>query len=367
MKRLKNIGLWTAALLLLASCSKIAEPCYEKENKEVQLKIAIDGLSAQSRAVATEADEAYIGTVQLFIFPATADKSGVAERIVTLNTEKGTTDDMQNTWNSATGIFTLRGVTGRKTVYVVANGTAANGYDPATFAVGTTTQADLDNIVTERRGNVVTPVAGASGLLMAGSRDVDFTANSTATIDLVRQVAKIKLHVTFDKTFSDSYPAMKFGVASIAPATVTACNVPTHSYLLALPTPELPAATLFGDYKAIDFVHIGAETDRVWQTDVYVYENPQTGDSQADKRLSTQFVVSIPYTDGTTATVYDNSYLVYINDPAAAASPHKTLRNIQYRINVTVKGFGSGAPDIEKATFITEVLPWNVVNSNGSV
>ncbi|MEG0468195.1 MAG: hypothetical protein RR551_07955, partial [Mucinivorans sp.] len=193
------------------------------------------------------------------------------------------------------------------------------------------------------------------------------TANSKATIDLVRQVAKIKLHVTFDKTFSDSYPAMKFGVASIAPATVTACNVPTHSYLLALPTPALPAATLFGDYKAIDFVHIGAETDRVWQTDVYVYENPQTGDSQADKRLSTQFVVSIPYTDGTTATVYDNSYLVYINDPAAAASPHKTLRNIQYKINVTVKGFGSGAPDIEKATFITQVLPWNVVNSNGSV
>ncbi|MEG1608165.1 MAG: fimbrial protein, partial [Mucinivorans sp.] len=209
MKRLKNIGLWIAALLLLASCSKIAEPCYEKENEEVQLKIALDGLSAQSRAVATEADEAYIGTVQLFIFPVTADKSGVAERIVTLNADKGTTDDMLNTWNSATGIFTLRGVTGSKTVYVVANGTTANGYDPTSFIEGTTTEQNLLDVSTPRQGQIAPPTLNGVGLLMAGSVDVDFTTATTATIPLVRQVAKIKLHVTFDKTFSDSYPAMK--------------------------------------------------------------------------------------------------------------------------------------------------------------
>ncbi|MEG1635643.1 MAG: hypothetical protein RR388_08455, partial [Rikenellaceae bacterium] len=368
MKLLKNIGLWIAALMFVVSCSKQGVDDNLLPKDAVQIQLAIDGLSGDSRA--TAAAEEYVECLQMFVFPKSDDKSGKAERVIMLDAKKGTTDDMRSTWDRTTKTFTIRGLVGEKTIYVVANGTSNNGYDPAAFTVGSTTESELFMAATKRVGQIVAPTPNVGGWLMVGSATNNFTTNPEMQVDLVRQVAKIKLHVKFDKLFSDSYPAMKFGEKSISAAMVTAYNVPTHSYITnGVHSPILPLDNILNDYNSNELSHVGGESDREWKSEIYVYENPQTGTTEADKKVATQFVIQIPYTDGTNSTVYANSYLVYVADAAATEvlSPHKIIRNNIYDVTVTVKGFGSAVPDVDRTLVTTNVLPWNTASSDEGV
>ncbi|MEG2599229.1 MAG: fimbrial protein [Muribaculaceae bacterium] len=371
MKRIKNIGLWVVALLVLASCSNDAVDEKLLPKDAVQIKLSLGGQSnVQNRAPQTGTpDENYIGNIQVFIFTVTADNTGLLEKVISFDADKSTTDDMLNTWDKATNTITIRGIEkGEKVAYAVANGTKANGFDQELFKVGVTTQQTLIDHSTQRQGNIVAPSMGSNGLLMCGNVRFKAPDNNSISIPMVRQVAKVNLHVALDKSFSDSYPGIKFGEASISPATFTTYNVPTHSYLLEdlVPhTPTLPALSTLLDYQQMNFRHVGLESAREWKAEIYVYENPQTGNTIADMKQATQFLISIPYSVG--GVRYENKYIININDKSDTNSPYKTKRNNIYDVNVTVLGFGSANPDTGRTTVTTEVLPWNAVDLEENV
>ncbi|MEG1635268.1 MAG: hypothetical protein RR388_06545, partial [Rikenellaceae bacterium] len=85
--------------------------------------------------------------------------------------------------------------------------------------------------------------------------------------------------------------------------------------------------------------------------------------------MATQFVISIPYTYTNGTLVHANTYLVYITDTRSSetASPHKVLRNQNYKVNVRVRGFGSVVPAVDRTSVTTEILPWNVNESDHPV
>ncbi|MEG0701319.1 MAG: hypothetical protein RR442_07315, partial [Muribaculaceae bacterium] len=70
----------------------------------VQIKLSLGGQSnVQNRAPQTGTpDENYIGNIQVFIFTVTADNTGLLEKVISFDADKSTTDDMLNTWNTAT-------------------------------------------------------------------------------------------------------------------------------------------------------------------------------------------------------------------------------------------------------------------------
>ncbi|MEG0815227.1 MAG: fimbrial protein [Mucinivorans sp.] len=340
MKSLINI-MFLATVLLLASCVKEPlDPQLSLGDKDVQIQLLLDQ-AAMVESRATEIGtprENYIHSVQLFVFDnlATAPKHTF---YVTTNTPTTSAGDV--VWISGTKTITIRGkltATTPYTVYAVVNN---DEIAPSTI----TNAADLTNLVSTSVQPVAEPT-DSKGMLMSGEvKDYKFADhNSKMSINLVRQVAKVRFTLKINPDLITKYPLMTFGVDQVQIRTL---NVPNKSYIF--DQSALPTGVTLADLKPITMAKAG----QGWVAQMYLYENMVAGATAQIN--STKFIIGLPYSNGTKVTT-TNYYL------AELATPYQTKRNNIYDVTLTVNGFGSSIPKSDGLSVTTNVLKWNGVD-----
>lgn len=231
-----------------------------------------------------------------------------------------------------------------KKIYAVAN------WNKTVFDKATYTESNLLSEIKTLTSVSDINDTSAYPMLMSGSKWVANLPSAlySVTVDMERQVSKIKAVLSMSATVQNYHPNIEWLTDQMK---LTVANVPNKSYVVgraAAPVNVSGYALLNSTAIAVDDTKpkagdqtLPATKELKWSESVYVNENPVTGATPANKEKSTFIVVQLPYRNRATGiTDPDNYYKLYVNDTRDVNSPHKVLRNTIYNFNIRLLGMG---------------------------
>ncbi|MEG1608104.1 MAG: fimbrial protein, partial [Mucinivorans sp.] len=359
MIQFKNIFILVCAVFMFSSCAK--EPIDQGEHSDDVLSIHLslpDGPTVSAtRALTVEQQESVINTITILFYSA-IDNTLVkiltqADRGVSLST---TDIKFSSQLLDCTKLYN---------VVVLANLPASVIGLPALGSSFT----ELDKAYSTLTDRLSITDAG---LIMSGLiSNQRFNITPITTVNLVRQAVKFRVKLKFSKEFLDAYSSrVEINTAERAQEmSLRANNMPNASFIYGIPnaTRFNTLATTY-NMQMKDYTYTGFRlVDGVFTMEAYGYENVVSGQTLANRKAATNFILCLPYIvkhdDGTTIKVIDNYYKINIDDPTKGDARYATQRNKFYDISVTVHGFGGAIPQLDGLDVVTQVLPWNAVST----
>ncbi|MEG1954701.1 MAG: hypothetical protein RR066_01455 [Mucinivorans sp.] len=369
---MKTIILSLASLLLLLlACNHHSDPAPAPQPQagSVLITLSTAGLLApqpqQSRASTTRPGspaENYASELTILIFAYRADGSGPLELQQRIPLDPLPADQTKWATNSTLIIGSLPDLKTPKSIYVVASWPT---YVASDFVVGTTTELTMRSRLSSLAAPIPIPSKAAPLLMEGHLLNYNFSANAlSATVPIVRQVAKLRLNISITDALKADYPDITWGQSSIGGLHTRAVNVPNRSFVAArnpLAAPTTADDALYALFHYPFHLPCTPLTEpQTWLDSTYVFENPVLGNTATTQKQATYLILHLPYSRGG-VTYTNNYYKIYINNSAALpAHPYKVERNMIYELNVLIKGFGLSqelaVPDALSTTIT--VAPW---------
>lgn len=303
---------FAAAAIALVGCNEkcdVADVIRDSEQTDgetVQLTVTAD---APVTKFSTVTDGSTINTIQIFVF----DEAGTMEAYVS---------------QAGGNTGTLTCTKGEKTVVVLANVEELSGIS---------TLEELKSM----RGDLYKNKAEAC--IMEGSVVYEVTGNASISVEVIRQVAKIKLNkITLDMAV-DYYRSKEFVIKAIY-----IINVPGDKCFLVDSTPSVWYNKMKAQervfslmFNVVDTIlDDGATFEKTYS--FYSLPNPYTEDTQSEtwSERPTRLVVE--------ATIDGELCYYPVTVPDLKS-------NTEYNVNLTITRPGSSSPDIPVSTYALEV------------
>lgn len=364
MKRYKDkISVWRGALsivviaLALVGCTKESIDSDGPLGDKLQLRVVVPQSTVTRAAEEGSSDENRLDKIAVFVF----DGSGKLETTIIipdLNDPSVATSQPQ--W--ATKKILALPIVGQvepRNIYVVANWT------PPTIDESTYTETMLNAELTTITGADDMNGAKAYPMLMSGVTKGG-TTSPNVTVDVARQVAKIRTSITLPKTTQDNNPNIEWLTDRM---TITVASVLDKSYIFEGQSPSYPSsAKLISEFGKFVFTDMSPAqtfpitTDMTWEKErVYVHESLPN-----DMGNATYIVIQLPYRNYTTGVEeVDNYYKIYVGEQTDPDAPYRMFRNTIYDLKIKILGLGMPFDNIVADVNIEDqltVIPWEEDN-----
>lgn len=364
MKRYKDkISVWRGALsivviaLALVGCTKESIDSDGPLGDKLQLRVVVPQSTVTRATEEGSSDENRLDKIVVFVF----DGSGKLETTIIipdLNDPSVATSQPQ--W--ATKKILALPIVGQvepRNIYVVANWT------PPTIDESTYTETMLNAELTTITGADDMNGAKACPMLMSGVTKGG-TTSPNVTVDVARQVAKIRTSITLPKTTQDNNPNIEWLTDRM---TITVASVLDKSYIFEGQSPSYPSsAKLISEFGKFVFTDMSPAqtfpitTDMTWKKErVYVHESLPN-----DMGNATYIVIQLPYRNYTTGVEeVDNYYKIYVGEQTDPDAPYRMFRNTIYDLKIKILGLGMPFDNIVADANVEDelkVIPWEEDN-----